>query len=77
MQSIQSHVYWSGVECAPIASEAWAFFTNEGFQRDGTKDIEFYAWAVRSGDVAAVPTPVPFWLIGSGGIGLLGWKRKR
>lgn len=76
--NLESSVYWSGVEYAPNPSVAWAFNTISGYQAGNVKTIEFYAWAVRSGDVtASVPTPVPFWLIGSGLIGLMGWKRKR
>jgi hypothetical protein len=35
-----------------------------------------YAWAVRPGDVAAVPVPGVFWLFGSSLVVLLGLKRR-
>lgn len=78
MQNVQASVYWSGVEYVPSPVNAWAFFTDNGIQGNPNKGYELYVWAVRSGDVTvSVPTPVPFWLIGSGFIGLIGWKRKR
>ncbi|NOQ62936.1 MAG: DUF1566 domain-containing protein [Methyloprofundus sp.] len=78
MQNVQAFVYWSGVEFALApAVGAWSFVPGDGHQRGDNKNEEFYAWAVRDGDVTAVPPPVPFWLIGSRLIGLLGWKRKR
>ncbi len=36
-----------------------------------------YAWAVRDGDVGAVPVPAAVWLFGSGLIGLLGVARRK
>lgn len=36
-----------------------------------------YAWAVRDGDVAAVPVPAAAWLFGSALIGLVGLKRNK
>ncbi len=36
-----------------------------------------YVWAVRDGDVAAVPLPGAVWLFGAGLAGLLGYGRRR
>jgi hypothetical protein len=48
---------------------------DQGFHN---KSIEYYAWAVRSGDVvSAVPVPATVWLFGSGLIGLLGIARRK
>ncbi|MGZ8218628.1 Lcl domain-containing protein [Methylomagnum sp.] len=78
--NIQSYLYWSGTEYAPDPIDAWSFDTYVGFQgRDG-KLFELYAWAVRSGDVAAaVPEPGSLMLLGSGVVAWIGggWKRRR
>jgi len=73
----QSYVYWSGTEYAPNTNNAWNFNTNFGYQEDRIKSSSFYGWAVRSGDVSAVPVPAAAWLFGSGLIGLLGVARQR
>ena len=66
------------MEYAPNTNNAWYFYFNFGRQYAGLKDNFYYAWAVRSGDVSAVPVPAAAWLFGSGLIGLLGVaKRKR
>jgi len=76
--NLQSHSYWSGVEYAPDNGYAWGFYTNYGTQYSINKSYSLYGWAVRSGDVSAVPVPAAVWLFGSGLIGLLGVaKRKR
>ena len=46
----------------------------------GYLDINYgsgYAWAVRDGDVAAVPVPAAAWLMGSGILGLVGVARRK
>lgn len=51
-------VYWSGTAYAPFPADlAWDFFTQDGFQDFGPQFGGLYAWAVRPGDVAAVPEP--------------------
>ena len=74
--NVQSYVYWSGSEYAPFPSNAWRFGTYYGVQYNGYKDYQFYAWAVRPGDVAAVPVPGAFWLFGTAIVGLMGLKRR-
>ena len=74
--NVQSSVYWSGSEYAPFPGYAWVFFTYNGSQDLINKDGQFYAWAVRPGDVAAVPVPGAFWLFGSGLVALTGLKRR-
>ena len=74
--NVQSYVYWSGSEYAPYPYNAWNFLTTNGVQTIYNKDDQFYAWAVRPGDVAAVPVPGAFWLFGSAMVGLMGIKRR-
>jgi hypothetical protein len=74
--NIQDYVYWSGTEYAPNPNGAWGFGTFNGVQNGSVKDNQFNAWAVRSGDVSAVPVPETFWLLGGGLMGLLGLRRR-
>ena len=69
--------YWSGTEFAPSPSDAWGFLFSNGTQGINGKDISLYGWAVRAGDVSAVPVPAAVWLFGSGLIGLLGLARRK
>ena len=73
---VQSDVYWSGSEYAPGPYNAWDFVTDAGYQFNVNKSTKHYAWAVRPGDVAAVPVPGAFWLFGSALVGLMGLKRR-
>ena len=75
--NIQSSVYWSGTEYAPIPDNAWYFGTDDGYQDYGLKDNSSYAWAVRSGDVAAVPEPGVMGLLGIGALAWAGTKARR
>ncbi|MEQ1638593.1 MAG: DUF1566 domain-containing protein [Methylococcales bacterium] len=74
--STLNYAYWSGTESAADPNFAWYFSTVTGIQYDNTKDKEYLAWAVRTGDVAVVPVPAAVWLLGSGLLGLLGLRRQ-
>jgi hypothetical protein len=79
VKNLQSDAYWSGTAYAPYpASIAWAFGTYSGAQDAGSsRGYEFYAWAVRPGDVAAaVPEPETYAML-LAGLGLLGVGAKR
>ena len=76
--NLQSSYYWSGTEYAPDTYDAWDFSFYFGTQGNGSyKFTGYYALAVRSGDVAAVPVPAAVWLFGSALMGLLGVRRWR
>lgn len=64
--NVQSNYYWSGVDYSPDANLAWDFYLDQGYQDFHFKGNVFYAWAVRTGDVAAVPEPEGY------GLALLG-----
>jgi len=74
--NVQSNVYWSGTEYAPVPGEAWYFGTSAGFQ-GGAGYFALYAVAVRPGDVAAVPEPQPITMLLAGLGALLGAVRRR
>jgi len=79
--NLQSSTYWSGTgdnfNLNNGFDNAWIFHTDFGNQHYTGKGVQHYAWAVRPGDVAAVPVPGAFWLFGSGLIGLLSFKRSK
>lgn len=70
--NFQSDGYWSGTAYAPYSDTgAWGFYTGNGFNFSGYQygKIQlnpFYAWAVRPGDVAAIPEPMSAALFGVG-----------
>ena len=80
--NLQSYVYWSGTgDVAVPGYAAWDFYPVNGYQTVHRQDVEFYAWAVRPGDVAAIPEPETYAML-LAGLGLLGalaarrWRRQ-
>jgi hypothetical protein len=65
--------YWSGTELDSF--NAWFSLFGGGRQHRSDKGGLLFGWAVRSGDVSAVPVPAAVWLFGSGLIGLVGLAR--
>ena len=53
--NVQFYYYWYGTEYAPNTSSAWNFYIFGGEQEFYLKSYEFYAWAVRTGDIGNVP----------------------
>ncbi len=69
-------MYWSGSEYAPYPNDAWHFGTNLGYQYAYNGNDDFYALAVRAGDVAAVPE-ADDWAMLLAGVGLVGVAVRR
>ncbi|MDP2787130.1 MAG: DUF1566 domain-containing protein [Pseudomonadota bacterium] len=76
IKNLRSYVYWSEVGYAPNSSDAWLFSMSGGSQGATSKDGDFYAWAVRPGDVAAVPE-ADTWAMLLAGLGLVGVAARR
>ncbi len=69
--------YWTGTDSVCCTSVAFVLAFSNGYQGADSKTTGHYAWAVRSGDIAAVPVPAAAWLIAPA-FGLLApWVRRR
>jgi Protein of unknown function (DUF1566) len=55
--NLQDSVYWTETTYVDDDTYAWAFATDYGGQTPDWKTVEWYAWAVRDGDVLPVPEP--------------------
>lgn len=79
-ENIQSFAYWTGTE-SPVFSTpqnlwAWGFNFEDAWELPGPATNLTLAWAVRDGDVSAVPLPAAVWLFASA-VGLLGFSAQR
>jgi hypothetical protein len=76
INNLVSNVYTTGSELEingnlPGYLYLWTFSMNSGVQTNYyMKAVQIYAWAVRDGDVAAVPLPGAAWLFISGLFGI-------
>ncbi|MBZ0070843.1 MAG: DUF1566 domain-containing protein [Gammaproteobacteria bacterium] len=73
--------YWSGTIYSSLGnSYAWSFSSTGRQGAQGMGSPYLHAWAVRDGDVAAIPSMVPLptavWLFASGLLALAGMSRK-
>ena len=76
--NVQSFFYWSGTSGVASYESHAAFYFGflGGYQNLGSMSLDYHAWAVRDGDVAAVPIPTAVWFFGSA-LGFLGWMHRR
>jgi hypothetical protein len=76
--NLQSYDYWLAREYAPPFNPPYGgrFDFNVGALSANTKDFGYPAWAVRNGDVSAVPEPTTIFLVGLGLLGLLATRKK-
>lgn len=75
-QNMQPAGYWLALENASYTDTAWSFYTDIGYQAVDWKNDQFFALAVRPGDVTAVPEPSE-WLMMLTGLGVIGLARRR
>ncbi len=65
-KNLYPYPYWTDAQYALANFAAWYFATDTGIQRPDDISFKFAAWAVRPGDVAAVPEPESLALMGMG-----------
>jgi len=75
--NLQANFYWSSTEYILNPGRGWYFDMSTGFQFGNDEANLFYAWAVKSGDVSAVPLPAAVWLFCAGLFGLIRFARLR
>lgn len=78
-QNLMADTYWSGSAYLPVATNTWYFDLSTGYQDATWEGIKYSAWAVRTGDVAAVPeaSTTGMMLAGLGLVGLAACRRRQ
>lgn len=77
-QNIGTLHYWSGTENPVFPDLAYLLNFSTGFRGTTSKiTVNRNAWAVRNGDVSAIPVPASAWLLASGLMGLAGVAQRR
>lgn len=76
-KNLVNWVYWSGTELPSYTPFVMIFFTSEGYQRADAKSYNFYALAIRPGDVlSAVPEPETYAMLLAGLFGVVVLRRR-
>ena len=74
--NVERSFYWQAQDVATLYG--YTFDMGSGQQGSSIeKEYGYYAWAVYTGDVSAVPVPAAAWLFASGLVGLAGFARRR
>lgn len=72
--NMQAAVYWTSTG---VPGRAWSFALRDGYQNMDPTSAEWYAWAVRDGDVSASPVPAPpAFILMLTGLGFLGLMKR-
>src|SRR4030065_719954 len=75
--NVQANPYWFDELYVEDPSYAWTFYgLNFGGRVTNSANSEFYAWAVRPGDVATIPEPETYAML-LAGLGLVGAAARR
>jgi hypothetical protein len=74
--NMRSDLYWTATAYEPRAGEAWDFYFGDGSQSSNLRGAAFHAWAVSTGDVAAIPE-ADTWAMLLVGLGLIGWRTRQ
>jgi hypothetical protein len=74
VRNLQPWAYWSAANY--VSNQAWNFYMQHGDQGGKMMWGSAYSWAVRAGDVPAIPEPET-WAMLLAGLGLLGLTARR